>query len=238
MKKLSLLAAFVAGVALLGSCLKGEDAAPVPAGGMTFINTFIESDEVAYRLDQNFIQDAFNPLAYRSVGFGLLFARENRRLEIYADYGQSRIVDTTFTVRDSVYYSSIVYGTHDDPRHFVTEDRIPEGVDDAREVAAVRFYNLANTPHRATLRIGDMAPVAAFSNRPLETPATGKAAEEFRLITPGTYALTIVDEDGETIATRQGTVELPKGSYTSIFLTGDEREPSTYYVGRIYQRVN
>ncbi len=237
MKKLSLIAAFVASVALLGSCLRGEEAAPVPAGGMTFINTFIEANQVAYRLDQSYIQDQFNPLDYRSYGFGLLFARENRRLEIYSAYEQARLVDTTFTIRDSVFYSSIVYGTHDDPRHFVTIDRIPDGVDDPREVAAVRFYNLANLPHRVTLRIGDIEPVAAFRDRPLETPATGKAAEGFNLITPGTYTLTVVDEDGETITTRQG-IELPKGTYTSIFLTGDEREPSTFYVGRIYQRVN
>jgi len=237
MNKLSLWVAILAGTLLLGSCLRGDEPEPVPAAGMTFINTFIEAQEVAYRIDRNFIQDAFNPLPYRSYGFGLLYARENRRLEAFSSYQEARIIDTTFTVRDSVFYSSIVYGTHDDPRHFVTEDRIPAGTQNPQEIAAVRFYNLANLPKRATLYIGDLETPAAFRNRPLETPASGKAGEAFIPIQPGDYTLTVVDEDGATIAIRSG-ISLPKGSYTSIFLTGDEREPSTYYVGVVYQRVN
>ncbi len=237
MKKPSLLIAFVASIALLGSCLRGEDPEPVPAGGMTFVNTFIEAQLVLYLVDRNPIQDNFNPLPYRSYGFALLHARDDRRLEVYSSYEQTRLVDTTFTIQDGVYYSSIVYGTHDGPWHFVTEDKIPEGTNDPGAITAVRFYNLANTPHHVTLHIGDAEPIAAFRDRPTETPETGKAGEDFKLTTSGTYTLTVVDEDGETVATRSG-IQMPAGSYLSVFLTGDERDPSTFYVGVVYQRVN
>lgn len=239
MKKLSLIVAFVASVALLGSCLRGTDPQPEQVGGLTFVNTFIEAEAAYYYVNRNAIQ-GLDPLPYRSYGpqWPVYYPGESRRLEIYSTYQDNRLVDTTFTVRDSVYYSSIVYGTHDAPRHFVTEDRIPEGVDDPRAIAAVRFFNLANSDHRVTLRIGDIEPAAAFRNRPLETAQTGKAGEAFTQVAIGTYAISVVDEDGETVATRQGTVDLPAGSYTSVFLTGDERDPTTFYVGVVRQWVN
>lgn len=240
MKKLSLIIALIAGVALLGGCLRGSDPQPELVGGTTFVNTFIEADAVFYFVDRNTIS-GLNPLRYRSYGPRppvYVYPGEGRRLEIYSSYEDARIVDTTFTVQDSVYYSSIVYGTHDDPRHFITEDRVPEGVDDPSTIAAVRFYNLANTERRMTLRIGDIEPVSTFRNRSLETPETGKEGEDFIPVATGNYTVSVVDEDGETVATRQNTVDLPAGSYTSIFLTGDERDPTTFYVGVVRQWVN
>ena len=240
MKRWKLLVAFVASVALLGSCLRGGDPQPELVGGTTFVNTFIEAEAVFYFVDRNTIS-GLNPLPYRSYGPTLpvyVYPGEDRRLEIYSSYEDNRLVDTALTIQDSVYYSSIVYGTHDDPRHFITEDRIPEGVDDPSAIAAVRFYNLANTERRVTLRIGDIEPAATFRNRPLETPQTGKAGEDFIPVATGNYTVSVVDEDGETVATRQGTVALPAGSYTSIFLTGDERDARTFYVGVVRQWVN
>src|SRR5690606_11697881 len=119
-----------------------------------------------------------------------------------------------------------------------TEDRIPENADDPAAIAAVRFYNLANTDRRMTLRIGDMEPLAAFSNRPTETPQTGKDGEDFIPGTTGTYTVSVVDEAGEIVATREEELDLSAGSYVSVFLTGDERNPTTFYVGRVRHWVN
>src|SRR3546814_9597189 len=86
--------------------------------------------------------------------------------------------------------------------------------------------------------IGDLEPVTAFSNRPTETSQTGKDDEAFIQVTPGTYTVSVVDEDGEIVDTRDETVDLSPGSYLSIFLTGDERDPTTFYVGRVRHWVN
>ncbi len=240
MKKFNLIFALVASVLLLGSCLRDGDPQPQRVGGTTFVNAFIEAQAVYCYIDRNMATGP-EPLQYRSFGPNppvYAYSGESRRLEIYSTYDDNRLVDTSFTIQDSVYYSSIIYGTHDDPRHFITEDRIPEGTDDPAAIAAVRFYNLANTDRRMTLRIGDMEPIAAFSNRPTETLQTGKEGEEFIPVTPGTYTVSVVDEDGETVATREGTLDLAAGRYTSIFLTGDERDPTTFYVGRVWHWVN
>ena len=240
MKKLNLIVALVAGVLLLGSCLKGGDPQPQLIGGTTFVNAFIEADAVYCYIDRNTVS-SLSPLPYRSYGPNppvYAYPGEDRRLEIYSMYEDNRLVDTAITVQDSTFYSSIVFGTHDNPRHFVTEDRIPEGVEDPAAIAAVRFYNLANTDRRMTLRIGDLEPVTAFSNRPTETSQTGKDDEAFIQVTPGTYTVSVVDEDGEIVDTRDETVDLSPGSYLSIFLTGDERDPTTFYVGRVRHWVN
>ncbi len=240
MKKLNLIVALVAVVVLLGSCLRGGDPQPQLVGGTTFINTFIEANAAYYYIDRNTVS-GLDPLPYRSYGPGIpvyVYPGEGRRLEIYSTYQDNRLVDTALTVRDSVYYSSILFGTHDDPRHFITEDRVPESAADPTAIAAVRFFNLANTDRRVTLHIGDIEPVAAFRNRPIETPQSGKQNEGFIPVTTGTYTIHVTDEAGETMATRQGTVALPAGSYTSVFLTGDERDPNTFYVGIVRQWVN
>lgn len=239
MKKLNLIVSLAASVLLLGSCLRG-DPQPQLVGGTTFVNAFVEAQAVYCYIDRNAAIGP-EPLQYRSFGPNppvYAYPGESRRLEIYSTYDDNRLVDTAITIQDSVYYSSIVYGTHDDPRHFITEDRIPEGADDPAAIAGVRFYNLANTDRRMTLHIGDMEPIAAFSDRPTETPQTGKEGEGFIPVTTGTYTISVVDEDGETVATREGTLDLAPGSYTSIFLTGDERDPTTFYVGRVWHWVN
>lgn len=240
MKKLNLIVGLAASMALLGGCLKGSDPQPQLIGGTTFINTFIEASAVYYFVDRNTIA-GLNPLQYRTYGPNppvYMYPGENRRLEIYSTYEDNRLADTTLTVADSVYYSSFIYGTHDHPRHFITEDRIPEDVADPTAIAAVRFYNLANTERRMTLHIGDIEPITAFSDRPTETPQTGKENEDFIPVTTGIYTVSVVDEDGETVATREEKVDLSAGSYVSIFLTGDERDPTTFYIARVQQWVN
>ena len=240
MKRLNLIVALVASVALFGSCLRGGDPQPQRIGGTTFVNAFIEATGVYCSIDRS-TTPSLIPLQYRSYGPNppaYALPGEERRLEIYSADEDNRLVDTAITVQDSVYYSSVIFGTHDAPRHFITEDRIPEGVEDPAAIAAVRFYNLANTDRRVTLHIGDLEPVAPFTNRPTETPQSGKDGEGFIPVATGTYTVAVVDEAGETVAVRDNAIDLSAGSYVSIFLTGDERDPETFYVGRVRHWVN
>lgn len=220
------------------SCLKDDDAEPMPLAGLTMINAFIESPEgVLYEIDKNPVPPEFYPLAYRSYGYVNLFLGSSRKLDVYAAENQIQLVDTAFAVQDSVYYSSIIYGTIDSPLHFITEDQVPEDVADPSTIAGVRFFNLANTSHRVTLRIGDTDLIPAFQDRPTETSQSGKAAEDFIAVPTGTYELVVADENGETLVTR-GDITLEEGSYTSVFLTGDDSVDDSYYIGALRQPVN
>ncbi len=238
MKKKSLLyITFSVCAVLTISCLRDGDVEPIPSAGLTMINSFIESESVLYEMDGRPVQQEFYPLDYRSYGFVNLFVGSSRRLDVYASRDLIRLVDTTFAVQDSVFYSSIVYGTADNPLHFITEDRVPEETADPAAVAGVRFFNLANTPHQVTLRIGEIEPIPEFQDRPTETPQSGKDGEAFIVTQTGTYELSIADEDGEILVTRGG-VALEEGSYTTIFLTGAESLADSYYIGALRQAVN
>ena len=105
MKQLKLIVALVAGIVLLGSCLKDSDPQPQLVGGTTFVNAFIEADAVFCYIDRNTIP-ALNPLPYRSFGPNppvYAYPGEGRRVEIYSTYDDNRLVDTAVTVQDSVF---------------------------------------------------------------------------------------------------------------------------------------
>ena len=220
------------------SCLKGDDVEPIPTGGLTMVNAFIESTQgILYEIDRNPVPSEFSPLAYRSYGYVNLFVGNNRRLGVYAAGNGAPLVDTAFAVQDSVFYTSIVYGTADAPLHFITEDRVPDDATDPGTDAGARFFNLANTGHRVTLQIGDMDPIPAFQDRPTETPQSGKMGELFLTVPAGSYELAVENEDGEVLATR-ADVELDEGSFTTIFFTGADASPDSYYIGVIQQPAN
>lgn len=239
MKKRSLFyIAFFTCATLAISCLKDDNTEPMPLAGLTMINAFIESSEgVLYDIDERPVPPEFYPLAYRSYGYVNLFTGNSRMLEVYAAENQTRLADTVFAVQDSIYYSSIIYGTIENPLHFITEDHVPEGAADPSTIAGVRFFNLANTSHRITLRIGDTDLIPAFQDRPMETPQSGKTGEDFIAVPTGTYELVVEDENGGTLVTR-GDITLEAGSYTSVFLTGDDSIDDSYYIGALRQPVN
>ena len=226
------------GVTLLAGCQDDAEVEPTVLAGLTLINSFIEAEAALYQLDETYLLLQRGPLRYRDMNFYTVSAGDNRRLEVTSSNEQAKLVDTTLALQENVYYTSFLFGTEAAPKHFLTEDQIPDGTDDPAAVAAVRFFNLANTPHLVTLHIADTEPMAAFRDRPTETPETGKATEGFIPTTnTGTHVLIIRDEDGEQLARRTG-VALDPGDYMTVFLTGDERDPSSYYIGVLRQRVN
>src|SRR5690606_36458703 len=113
---------------------------------------------------------------------------------------------------------------------------LPDDTEDRAALAGLRFFNLAHTSKCVTSRVATAAPVAAFRNRPTETPETGKEAEEFTLTTnTGTHVLTVQDEDGIQLAKRTG-VALDPGDYLTVFLTGNDGESTPYYIGIVRHR--
>ncbi len=225
------------GIALLAGCIKDEEPEPDIRSGFTVVNSFLEAQAVLHRLD---IGRGFQPLnqgqGYRGIDFYVVPSSDNCRMEIISSNEFAQLVDTAFALHENKYYTSFLFGTEAAPQHFLTEDRAPEGTEDPADIAAVRFFNLANTSHRVTLHIAETAPIADFRDRPTETPETGKDGEEFIPTTDtGTQVLTIRDEDGEQLARRTG-VALDPGDYLTIFLTGDGGESAPYYIGVVRHR--
>ncbi|MEC3880860.1 hypothetical protein [Parapedobacter sp. 10938] len=218
-------------------CIKDEEPTPDIRSGLSVVNSFLEAQAVLHRLDVGRgLQQLGQGQGYRGVDYYTVPSHEDCRMEILSSNELAQLVNTTFTLVENKYYTSFLFGTEAAPLHFLTDDRLPDDVEDPTAVAGVRFFNLAETTHRATLHIGAAEPIAAFKNRPTETPQTGKNTEEFVITTDtGTHVLTIVDETGEQLARRTG-VALDPADYLTIFLTGNGSESAPYYIGIVRHR--
>lgn len=232
----SSLSLFLGAILFIG-CIKDEEPQPDVRSGLAVVNSFLEAQAVLHRLN---VGRGFQPLNrgqyYRGIDFYAVPSCGNCKLEIISFNESARLVDTLFALQENKYYTSFLFGTESAPQHFLTEDRVPDGTADPTAIAAVRFFNLAETSHRATLRIAGAEPIDAFRSRPTETPETGKDAEAFiPTADTGTHVLTIQDENGEQLARRTG-VALDPGDYLTIFLTGNGGESAPYYIGIVRHR--
>ena len=228
------------GASLLAGCIKDEEPKPEVRSGFTIVNSFLEAQAVLHRVDVGRgLQQLNQGQGYRGIDFYAVPSCDNCRLEIISSNESAQLVDTAFALQENRYYTSFLFGTEEAPQHFLTEDHVPEGTEDPAAIAAVRFFNLAQTSHRVTLHIAEVEPIEAFRDRPTETSETGKDAEEFIPTTnTGTHVLTMRDEEGEQLARRTG-VALDPGDYLTIFLTGDGGESAPYYIGIVrHQGVN
>jgi len=229
--------ALLVGVVLFAGCIKDEEPAPDVRSGLAVVNAFQEAQAVLHRLDVGRgLQQLGQGLGYRAVDYYAVPSYENCRLEIISSNELAQLIDTTFALEENTYYTSFLFGTEAAPRYFLTDDRLPEGTEDRSAIAGVRFFNLAETPHRVTLQMGTNEPIAAFRDRPTETPETGTESEEFIPTTDtGTHVLTARNEAGEQLARRTG-VALDPGDYLTFFLTGDGSESAPYYIGVVRHR--
>lgn len=222
------------GVVLLSSCIKDLETEPEVRSGLVVVNAFSEAEAVLHRLDVGSGFQWLNQgVGYPSVDFYVVPICDPCKMEVISSNESATLVDTEFTLQENKYYTSFLFGTEETPQHFLTEDHVPEDTEDPAAVAGLRFFNLAETPHRVTLHIADAEPIAAFRNRPTETAETGKESADFiPTAYTGTHVLTIRDENGEPLARRTG-VALDPGDYLTVFLTGNGEEETPFYIGII-----
>ena len=220
------------GVTLLSGCIEELETEPEVRSGLVVVNAFSEAEAVLHRLDVGSgLQSLNQGLGYPSVDFYVVPICDPCKMEVISSNELATVVDTGFTLQENKYYTSFLYGTEETPQHFLTADRVPADTEDPAEVAGLRFFNLAETPHRVTLHIADAEPITAFRNRPKETAETGKESADFIPTTDtGTHVLTIRDENGEQLARRTG-VALDPGDYLTVFLTGSGEGETPFYIG-------
>ena len=230
-------AALLVALVFFTTCIKDQEPIPDVRSGLNVVNSFLEAQAVLHRLDVGRgLQRLDQGQGYRGVDYFTVPSYAACRLEIISSNESAQLVDTTFALEENKYYTSFLFGTEAAPKHFVTADRLPDGTEDPTATAGLRFFNLAQTSQRVTLYVETAEPIAAFRNRPTETPETGKEAEEFTLTAnTGTFVLTVQDEDGNQLAKRTG-VALDPGEYLTAFLTGDGNESTPYYIGIVRHR--
>ena len=233
MKRLHYLFYVVLGTLFLTSCLKDPDG-PTPSyryGGMIFINAYPEAHGVYFRIDEKTVQFPTTDyiIPYKSIGPLVGLYSGSRRFEVFSENFGSKtpIIDTSITVTDSTYYSSIVYGDKESPKYLLATDTELKDLDQG---SGIRFFNLANELDEATLLFDDKA-VEAFTDRAQESDSTLTTTEKFLALSSGGQTLTAKDKEGNEIAKREN-FQFQKGRYYSIILIGSKSNADTpYYIG-------
>ncbi|WP_160366888.1 DUF4397 domain-containing protein [Sphingobacteruim zhuxiongii] len=223
MKKKHFLIVIVLAIFTLSSCLK-DDAQPTPQALVTLLNAYPDETGIYYRMDGNSISQ------YNGDFKGLTYFRAypgNRKLEVLGKMDNKAVIDTTMSYADSTVYTGYVYGTAGKPKFIRTTD-LP--INNDAEKAAVRFIQLGNGIGKVTLKIGDQE-VAAFKDRVQETKNTVTETQIFRPVTSGTFTISVLDEEGAVLVTRENIL-LKNGYYYTFALMGTKGDTGKpLYIG-------
>ncbi len=210
---------------------------PIPAGGFTMINGFWDADALIYYADRRAIQNSYFPLYYRTSDFVNLFAG-SRSIQVTDIYSPVTLIDTSFAVTDSTYYSSFIFGSRATPRHFITVDLESSVQRTTANSSGVRFFNLADTDKMVSLQIGDDPVKDEFTDRVTDDQASATDHQGFLVQTSGTYTLKAIDENDQVLATRENII-LEANSYYTIILIGKEGDANTpLYIGVLKQYID
>lgn len=215
---------------LFSSCLKDEDIEPTPLAGFTMINGYPDDLGVIFYADRQPII----PLEYKSFS-GVALVTGNRNV-IVKEYSSAQILaDTSLVFQDSTFYSSFAFGTTEIPKHIITVDNAVQSL----ESSGVRFFNLSSgLASGVSLQVGDQTIPSQFMNRAVETQSSATANQGFIVQNSGTFTLSVRDQLGNTIATRE-SVKLDVKRYYSIILIGKLNNTTTpLSIGIIDQAVN
>lgn len=135
-----LLTTLVIGAFLLSSCLKDDLQSPrIPQAGFSMVNIFSSSTFLINKADNNYIQTMNNPLRFKEINFIYLYPG-NRNLETFDDKN-NLILDSTFTIKDSLLYTSFIFNkTKDLAAQQLVEDKL---LNTDESNAAFRFLNFS-----------------------------------------------------------------------------------------------
>lgn len=220
-------------------------------GGLTF-SACNDNDGDGYTYYPQSYFQIINAYSHADEGLGFKFGEGKINLEAPLKYGEytgylgpatpnkydysagisgteESILDTTITLKDSTYHTSIIYGTEEFPASIFVDDKQPSDFDQGK--ANVRFFNVAdNTVPLNVKLVGSGDPVEVVSGRAADNQSTAKQSQVFKPVATGVYTIQFTDESGDEVAKKEETVTLNPGGYYTIIakgIKGDAEEPIT-----------
>ncbi|ERJ57537.1 DUF4397 domain-containing protein [Sphingobacterium paucimobilis] len=220
-------------VSVLSGCLKDNDNInDLPRAFLLMVNAYTPSPSVIHVVDNNNLQSWHDPLKYSTYrpAPGYLYVG-NRKIKTISPENKV-LIDTVYTFKDKSTYTSFVFGTAEQPKQIITDDKAIENLGDK---AALRFFHLANNTPKVNVYL-DSKETPIYSNREIESELTGENAKHanFTAQKSGKINIIITDENNNTLIEK--SKDLVAGRYYSIILTGDKNSTEKpLYIGLIEQ---
>ncbi len=220
-------------VSVLSGCLKDNDNInDLPRAFLLMVNAYTPSPSVIHAVDNNNLQSWYDPLKYSTYrpAPGYLYVG-NRKIKTILPENKV-LIDTVYTFKDKSTYTSFVFGTSEQPKQIITDDKAIENLGNK---AAVRFFHLANNTPKVNVYL-DTKESPIFSNREIEGELSGENAKhaDFTAQKSGKINIIITDENNNTLIEK--SKDLIAGKYYSIILTGDKNSTEKpLYIGFVEQ---
>lgn len=222
----------------MSSCLKDNDVAPIPLAGFSMINAYPDAEAVVYFADQNAIRHPNSPsLLYRHQHpvIEKLFTGNRKISVIDVNRPDETLIDTTFTAKDSTFYSAFLYGIEDQVKQIITTDKAVDNIN--QDESAIRFFNLATGAGAVSVEIDGEA-IPAFGDRTIETGTSAEDNQQFMVYKSGTFTITVKDENNNVLISRE-SVDLNPRTYHSLILVGIKGDSeSPLYIGKTEHAAN
>lgn len=218
---------------LTTSCFKDDDTVPIiPKAGLRMVNAFTDAPSIYFTVDGQYLTNPYLPINYREYTQNLVFLYPgNRALKVFNN-GNNLISDTTLNLRDSVYYTSFIFGTSTNTFNLITEDK---SISNLSDKSAVRFLHLANNLANVNVYLDNIGN-DLYTDRAPETISTQNVAniEVFSQQDPGNRKIIITDLNDVVLIERE--YRFVKEGYYSIILIGDHNSTDTpLYLGVVQQ---
>lgn len=234
-KTIKLFFAAILGVSTLSGCLKDNDNINnVPRAALTLVNAYSPSAAIIQMADNNLLTPSYSPLKYNNYTPAdqiLFLFTGNRKIKTISS-DDKVLVDTIFTFNDQKQYTSFVFGSANEPRQIITEDKAIASLGDK---AAVRFFHLANNTPKVNVYFNSTV-TAIYEGRMIEDALTGEhiSHQDFSAQNSGSTEVIITDENNNELTRRE--VDLTAGRYFTIILTGDKNSTEKpLYLGVVKQ---
>jgi len=194
----------------LTSCLKDDLNSPnVPQAGFTMINLYTGANSVIHKADNNFIQTMNNPLPFKGINFVYLYPG-NRKIQTI-DSSNKILIDSTYAIKDSLLYTSIVFDKADNKvGQRVVSDTL---LSNLSTNGAFRFVNLSFDRISVDLFIGD---TKVISNRAYDGNTLVPNNYKFVSQSSGNKKITVKNNANEMLAEKD--INILAGMHYSFVL--------------------
>lgn len=219
-KNYFILLMMVIGGLTFSACNDDDDYVRMPTAYVNFVNAYAGADALGIKLDANSV-DRGASLKYGDYipyAYGLAYPGQ-RRFSAGIPNTTTAIVDSTINLRDSAFYTSVVYGYQDTVSSILVEDKDATNFDANKTY--IRFFNLSeNTPAVKVNLIQNGTPTTVFNDRPVDNQSSAETNAVFTATDQGSYTIQVTDMNGTQLALRNEAVTLNAGRYYTILTRG------------------
>ena len=216
---------FLLSVFFMTGCSKDDSPSPIITQSIVqFVNAYTNTNAVIITNDYGtVVTPDYRPLFYRNFTNPVLFYPGNRTINVINFSNNKLASQTTVSLKDSTYYTSLIYGNTETANNLFIVNAPIKDLDKSK--SGSRFLNLASNLGPVNVYLNN-TDTPLFSNRSAETTTGLSEAPHtfFTAQTAGKFEIVVTNVNNEEILKKEHLFE--PNHYYSLILVGDKDSDS------------